>query len=1756
MRQTTVPFTAKIDFDVNALIREDLEQETMGVPLRAAISIPENISLMQRGEWATLSNGQQILRYTIHAPGAIATLLTYEDFYIPEGGKLFIYNADQTQVLGAYTSRTNPSGGSFSTQLLSGDEFTLEYVSPYKADENIFVAAEHQPRINISGIGYGYNYMETYDTRPQFRAGESGKCMVDINCEEGDDWQVIKTGVAKSLTRIGGEKGGWYLCSGTLINNTSEDLTPFFLTASHCFTDNKGIDVNAEDLLVAQYYFDYEYDTCGSLVVRSDVKTLIGSEMLVRIPIEGASDGALLKLETQPNWPVYFNGWDRTNVPMTSGVGIHHPQGDVKKISTVTTPAVDASWAGSDGSRGAENAHWNVYFSETKNGYSVTEGGSSGSPLFNQHGLVVGTLSGGSSTCTTPNGRNLYGKLYYHWDQVNDLDLQMAAYLDKGATGATTLEGTYEGGGRPTAFFKTNATEIYVYKSITYTDLSSRASSYEWSFPGGNITSSTEAGPHTITYNAPGEYVTKLTINKGTENEAVYTLAINVVEKGDNPVAPKASFAIENAFMQEGFDDIVYASDFPPAGWSISLGDEAQSANQWIPGNPGSSTPTFNTINPDNVASAMVVYDEAAPVDTWMTTPLMNIPANAKLEFYAGYSSFRLEGGVLSCYILEAGKEPVKVWTNATDIGGSLAWNWYLQKVDLSIYGNKEVQIAWQYYGQTGNLAGIDGIRLTKSTVGEKVTIYVGEYIQLSDLSTGPPILYDWTFDGGSPEASAEESPIVQYLNPGTYDITLHVKNYRGEDSYTLENAVTVKQRVPVGGFEAVVEGGYTLTSYGPFAPKEANVYFADNSENYPTEWNWQFFGGTPSASTAQNPGKVVYNQPGTHNFAYMAANDEGSDVIELEGFAKIGYTSGNIWNMSYGEETMEAHAFSGGYYTGTNTGNYGKMAERFDAPVEMGFIESVDLMLLTGSLSGGKDLTVSIAREAGNLPGAIIQSKTLPLSEINTDGYTTVVFDEAIALDEAFYIVVDGLRQNKATVVIAASEGREGETVKNTAYTEYYLGIFGMYLRIGWYPYTNAAVSGMALSLNIAPNFTYTTFDLEGEMSVKRKNIDKTNSTVNVKTTAPWTATADSWITIQNGEGIGNGSFSYTVEDNTGKARRGMIKVALSGGTIAKYIIVEQAAVTPTDLSAELLDVDGTFKLSWETGIVETASAPVENMKQATASATVTDRVETQPAYTAEELQIIDNLKSGKIDIKQLNSTNDPEVIEALEAMIAKGLGNKLEAAQIAVPAVETKAKKQDDNKTREIPTTDLAYTDGIPTGNSIGTSAGGDLEVAIRLTQEELLNYHDAKIKSVNLLIMSEPVDGITVNIRRGNTIIHSQKVDNPAVGEYVQVELNKEVRLNATEDMYIGYAFKQKPATNDAPNYVPATDAGPAVQGKGDLIAFPGDPLESVYAMAGLNYNWLITVSVEDKPNDPTLYAIYQNGKYLTSTKELSYTGQVPKKDNYYKVSATNLYDLESLLSNEAYVEYIVHKINMPKVKGLSYNTDVHQVLDGRDYTFRAIVANGYDASNMTVTTNKKNEVENNGNDTYTIKKITTNVNVSIKGVVAVHMLTFDHADQRIGGYVVNDPTPGTYLFNHGEEFFLSLQLDDDQTLEEPFLMINGKEMVNATETEKKGKATLYTFSVPVTEDMTISLNGGYNPIIDQLDGEKNPVWTTEGHIYIQFNGEQKTDKGDIRIFTMNGQHIMVAPLKKGETVCRVPAGNYIVVVDGESFKVIVK
>ncbi len=434
-----------IPFSVDDLLAEDVVREAAGGLPRIAKIIPVNFSINNSGEWTELPNGQHIWRLTIDAPGATGIILTYDEFVIPPGGKLFIYNQDRSRVLGAYAEKTNRKGEEFATELVPGDKITLEYVaSPFVDLENspaktmsyntgMPTATAQQPRIVVAGVGYAYG--------DEFRArGKSESCEVNVNCAEGADWQDEKKGVARYTIPI---RGAHYLCTGSVVNNTAEDFRPLFLSAHHCVNG-----ATTAELKEIVFYFHYEYPDCANLGTDPEVPTMTGATLLSKTPMSGGSDGALLELNDRipSDYDVYYNGWDRTDVPAQSGVGIHHPAGDVKKISTFTSNATFTTWNG-EGMIGATNAHWNVTFVATANGHGVTEGGSSGSPLFDQNGLVVGTLSGGNSACSTTaakNGRNLYGSLWYHWDGSPSTAEHFNTFLDPNGTGKTTMQGTYQ----------------------------------------------------------------------------------------------------------------------------------------------------------------------------------------------------------------------------------------------------------------------------------------------------------------------------------------------------------------------------------------------------------------------------------------------------------------------------------------------------------------------------------------------------------------------------------------------------------------------------------------------------------------------------------------------------------------------------------------------------------------------------------------------------------------------------------------------------------------------------------------------------------------------------------------------------------------------------------------------------------------------------------------------------------------------------------------------------------------------------------------------------------------------------------------------------------------------------------------------------------------------------------------------------------------------------------------------------------------
>ena len=433
LRNTTPVTKVPIDFYIEDLREIDQWQAREGVPMPVAKLVPVDYNMENSGYHTLLPDGEDIWRLHLSAKDAVAIMLYYNDFYIPEGGRLFVYNPDKSQLLGAYTHRTNPSGGLFATEFIGGDELILEYAASKTSNE--------KPRIAIGDIGYGYNTAALRTFCGITTRAASGSCNVNINCEEGQAWQNEKKGICYTVQRIGSRS---YICTGSLMNNTAADFKPIILTASHCAYSGSTF-ASENDMEQWVFYFNREWEDCSNNTGMATVSnSMTGCSLLTNTKMSGGSDGLLLLLKNNipENYDVFFNGWDRSGDVALSGVCIHHPQGDYKKISTYDEPARSYTFQSSE-FNGDTQAHWNVVFRATANGHSVTEEGSSGSPLYNENKLIVGTLTGGNSSCSYPRGLNLYGKLSYHWDRYKTDSTRMDIWLDPLNKGVKTLAGRF-----------------------------------------------------------------------------------------------------------------------------------------------------------------------------------------------------------------------------------------------------------------------------------------------------------------------------------------------------------------------------------------------------------------------------------------------------------------------------------------------------------------------------------------------------------------------------------------------------------------------------------------------------------------------------------------------------------------------------------------------------------------------------------------------------------------------------------------------------------------------------------------------------------------------------------------------------------------------------------------------------------------------------------------------------------------------------------------------------------------------------------------------------------------------------------------------------------------------------------------------------------------------------------------------------------------------------------------------------------------
>lgn len=481
---------------MNMIKSEDEADANMEKPYRVGVPVSISLNTSNSGIWMDYPGGGKLWRLHLRSPGAVALGVDYSNFYLPVSSDLFIYNPDHSQIAGAYTSFNNTNGHSFATRPLAGDELILEYYQPEGCKE--------EPSIIVSGLNYIYRGMDVGLDKNGYNFGASGPCEVNIHCSEGDNWLAQSHGVVRMLTRVNGQS---IWCTGSLLNNTHLDFSPIVLTANHC-SINAGNIASSEDLEKWIFYFNYEATGCDKPLSEPGIQSMTGAEKLAssQNPVTMGSDFYLVKLKQDipVTYNPYFNGWKVTDVASPSGVGIHHPEGDIKKISTYTQPIVSGKWESTD------ETHWKVNWSATTHGYGVTEGGSSGSPLFNSEGLLIGSLTGGESACSNAGGTDYYGKISYSWASNGTADsMQLRPWLDPLNLGRTLLRGMSR-----TVQFEANVEQVPIGGAVDFRDLTaSSVYDWKWQFEGGEPSESSDKNPSGIVYNSFGRYKVSLRVS-------------------------------------------------------------------------------------------------------------------------------------------------------------------------------------------------------------------------------------------------------------------------------------------------------------------------------------------------------------------------------------------------------------------------------------------------------------------------------------------------------------------------------------------------------------------------------------------------------------------------------------------------------------------------------------------------------------------------------------------------------------------------------------------------------------------------------------------------------------------------------------------------------------------------------------------------------------------------------------------------------------------------------------------------------------------------------------------------------------------------------------------------------------------------------------------------------------------------------------------------------------------------------------------
>lgn len=420
--------------------------------------------------------------------------------------------------------------------------------------------------------------------------------------------------------------------------------------------------------------------------------------------------------------------------------------------------------------------------------------------------------------------------------------------------------------------FEADQTTVQVGTTVHFTShCSSNASAFSWTFDGGDPATSTNANP-SVTYNTPGVY--DVSLRAGSSNIMIYINGVTETKRGyitvtEGPVVPPQP--------DEVVADFVVPASLP-AGQPVTMQNRSQNATSYFwsfeGATPATSTEENPTITYSRAGNFAITLFVTNGTNNDTKTVNVNVMDVASADFTADNTT--ISAGESVTFTNLSVNASTYYWTftggnpsTSTDVNPTVTYETAgTYSVTLFAAGENSSD-------SETKTAYITVLPVTSADFEASATeIFVGDSVAFTNLSENATSFF-WTFEGGTPENSTDENPVVTYNAPGYYNVTLFATNGHGYDVATKTAYIYVR---------AVATADFTVDSTTVLVGE--TVVFINLSENA-TSYYWSFPGGEPSVSQEENP-EVTYPNAGVYSVTLFATNGASSDMEVKESYITV----------------------------------------------------------------------------------------------------------------------------------------------------------------------------------------------------------------------------------------------------------------------------------------------------------------------------------------------------------------------------------------------------------------------------------------------------------------------------------------------------------------------------------------------------------------------------------------------------------------------------------------------------------------------------------------------------------------------------------------------------------------------------------------------------------------------------------------------------------------------------------------------------